>query len=54
MRRHLGNLVTSGMVIREKHPVDQRASLLLIPAATIKLFSKFSGALTTISASHFR
>jgi DNA-binding MarR family transcriptional regulator len=53
MRRHIGRLVAIGMISREKHPIDGRASLLLIPPATFKLFSKFSGALSSISASHF-
>jgi DNA-binding MarR family transcriptional regulator len=54
MRRHLARLVASGMITRENHPDDGRASLLLIPPSTFKLFSKYSGVLTAISASHFK
>jgi DNA-binding MarR family transcriptional regulator len=54
LRRHLGRLVADEMIIREKHPVDGRASLLLIPPATVRLFSKYSGVLTAISATHFK
>jgi DNA-binding MarR family transcriptional regulator len=54
MRRELARMVASGMITRERHPHDGRASLLLIPPSTVKLFAKYSGVLTSISASHFK
>jgi DNA-binding MarR family transcriptional regulator len=54
LRRHLSQLVADEMVTREKHPQDGRASLLLIPASTIKLLSKYSTMLSAISFTHFK
>lgn len=54
LRRRLNRMIVDEVVIRKKHPDDGRASLLVIPPATLKLFSKYSGALTAISASHFQ
>jgi hypothetical protein len=54
LRRRLTRLIVNEIVIREKHPVDGRASLLLIPPATVKLFSKYTGALAAISSTHFK
>jgi len=54
LRRRLARLVANGTVTREKHPSDGRASLLLIPAPTVRLFTKYTGVLSMISASHFQ
>jgi DNA-binding MarR family transcriptional regulator len=54
MRRRLARLVANGIVTRERHPSDGRASLLLIPAATLKVFSKYIGVVTMTSASYFK
>jgi DNA-binding MarR family transcriptional regulator len=54
LRRHLTQLVADEMVTREKHPEDGRASLLLIPPPTVKLFSKYTSMLSAISSTHFK
>jgi DNA-binding MarR family transcriptional regulator len=54
IRRRLTRLVANGVVTRTRHPTDGRANLLLIPAATIKTFSKYISVVTAISASHFK
>jgi DNA-binding MarR family transcriptional regulator len=54
VRRKLAALVEQGMVIRRKHANDQRANLLSISPSSIKLLSKYVGALTVISTSHFK
>jgi len=54
LRRRLARLVANGTVTRERHPSDGRASLLLIPAATVRLFTKYIGVVSVISASHFQ
>jgi DNA-binding MarR family transcriptional regulator len=54
LRRRLDQLVADEMIIREKHPDDGRSSLLLIPASTVRLFSRYSAVLSAISSSHFR
>jgi hypothetical protein len=54
LRRRLTRLIVDEIVIREKHPGDGRASLLLIPPTTVKLFSKYSCALAAISSTHFK
>src|SRR5450755_3800588 len=54
VRRKLAKLIEHGIVMRRKHANDQRASLLTIPAASVKLLSKYGGTLTSISASHFK
>jgi DNA-binding MarR family transcriptional regulator len=54
VRRRLTRLIDQGIVTRKRHPTDKRASLLVIPAATLKHFSKYSGILTSISGSHFK
>jgi DNA-binding MarR family transcriptional regulator len=53
-RRKLAALITQGIVARRKHPSDKRASLLVISPGTVKLLNKYSGMLTSISASHFK
>jgi DNA-binding MarR family transcriptional regulator len=54
LRRRLARLVADGIVTRERHPSDGRASLLHIPAATVRVFSRYIAVVTVISASHFR
>lgn len=54
IRRKLGALIKQGIVIRREHPTDKRASLLVVAPSTIKLLGKYSGMLTSISASHFK
>ncbi len=54
VRRKLATHIEQGIVIRRKHANDQRASLLVISPSSIKLLSKYGGALTSISASHFK
>jgi len=53
MRRKLAALTTQGIIARRKDPGDKRASLLVISPGTLKLFGKYGGLLTSISASHF-
>jgi DNA-binding MarR family transcriptional regulator len=52
--RKLATLIEQGVVIRRKHASDQRASLLLISPSSVKLLSRYGGALTAISVSHFK
>ena len=52
-RRKLAMLIERGIVIRRKHAIDHRASLLMISPSSIKLLTKYGGTLTSISMSHF-
>jgi DNA-binding MarR family transcriptional regulator len=54
VRRKLAKLVEEGIVIRRKHAKDQRANLLTISASSVKGLGKYCGALTSISALHFK
>jgi DNA-binding MarR family transcriptional regulator len=54
VRRKLDKLIEQGIVVRRKHAKDRRASLLFISSSTVKLLAKYVGALTTISALHFK
>jgi DNA-binding MarR family transcriptional regulator len=54
VRRKLARLIEQGIVVRRKHANDNRASLLTISAASVKLLGKYGGTLTSISASHFK
>ena len=52
-RRKLAALIAKGIVTRREHAHDHRASVLSIPASSIKLLTKYSGALTSIAKLHF-
>ena len=54
VRRKLAKLIELGIVTRRKHANDNRASLLTIAASCVKLMGRYCGALTSISASHFK
>jgi DNA-binding MarR family transcriptional regulator len=54
VRRRLSKLIEQRIVIRRKHAKDHRASLLIISSSTAKLLVKYVGAITTISAMHFK
>ncbi len=54
VRRKLNNLVDQGIIIRRKTVHDQRASVLTVSASNIKLLSKYSVAIVSICASHFK
>lgn len=54
VRRKLNNLVDQGIIMRRKTVHDQRASVLTVSASNIKLLSKYSVAIASISASHFK
>ena len=54
VRRKLSKLIEQRIVLRRKHAKDHRASLLRISSSTAKLLAKYVGALTTISAMHFK
>ena len=54
VRRKLVSLIEQGIVMREKHDQDQRASLLAIAPSVIKILRKYGGTLTAISSSHFK
>ena len=54
VRRKLARLIEQGIVMRRKHANDRRASLLTISASSVKLLGKYGGALTSISALHFK
>jgi DNA-binding MarR family transcriptional regulator len=54
VRRKLARLIEQEIVIRRKHANDQRASLLIISPSSVKLLGKYSGTITSISASYFK
>ena len=54
VRRKLARLIEREIVIRRKHASDQRASLLTISGATLKLLGKYGGAVISISALYFK
>jgi hypothetical protein len=54
VRRKLNNLVNEGIVIRRKTTNDQRTTALTVGPATIRALGKYSAAIATISASHFK
>ena len=54
VRRKLARLVEQGVVVRRKHANDQRANLLVISPASIKLLSKYGTTLTSIAVLHFK
>jgi hypothetical protein len=54
VRRKLASLIDQGVVVARKHSTDRRATLLLISPSTIKLLTRYGGALNSISKSHFR
>jgi DNA-binding MarR family transcriptional regulator len=54
VRRKLARLIERGIVMRRKHANDNRASLLIISASSVKLLGKYCGTLTSISACHFK
>ena len=54
VRRKLARLIDQGIVIRRKHVNDRRACLLIISPSSVKLLGKYGGALTSISALHFK
>jgi DNA-binding MarR family transcriptional regulator len=54
VRRKLAMLIDQGIIIRRKHANDQRATLLIISPASIKVLSKNGGTLTAIARLHFK
>ena len=54
VRRKLAKLIEQGIIIRRKHANDQRATLLIISSASIKVLSKYGGTLTSIARVHFK
>ena len=54
VRRKLARLVEQGVIVRRKHANDQRANLLVISPASIKLLSKYGATLTSIAVLHFK
>jgi DNA-binding MarR family transcriptional regulator len=54
VRRKLARLIDQGIIIRRKHANDQRATLLIISPASIKVLSKYGGTLTAIARLHFK
>ena len=54
VRRKLARLVEQGVIVRRKHANDQRANLLIISPASIKLLSKYGATLTSIAVLHFK
>jgi hypothetical protein len=53
VRRKFAMLIEQGIIIRQ-HANDQRASLLIISPASIKMLSTYGGTLTSIAALHFK
>lgn len=54
IRRKLARLVEQGIITKRKDANDHRASLLLVSAPAVKILSKYGGALTSISSTHFK
>jgi DNA-binding MarR family transcriptional regulator len=54
VRRKLASLIEQGIVIRLTDQKDKRASLLMISPSSIKLLTRYGGAITAIAASHFK
>ena len=54
VRRKLARLVEQGVIVRRKHANDQRANLLVISPASIKLLGKYGATLTSIAVLHFK
>jgi hypothetical protein len=54
VRRKLTRLIAQGIVGQRKHAKDQRTRLLIISSSTVKLLTKYVGALKTISGLHFK
>jgi DNA-binding MarR family transcriptional regulator len=54
VRRKLASLIQQGIVIRLTDQNDKRASLLTISPASVKLLTRYGGAITAIAASHFK
>jgi DNA-binding MarR family transcriptional regulator len=54
VRRKLATLIDQGIVIRRKHAIDQRATLLHVSPSTVRLLTKYGGAITSISVQHFK
>ena len=50
VRRRLTKLIEQGVVLRRKHKSDQRSAFLTVSSSSLKLFGKYGGALTAISA----
>lgn len=54
VRRKLTRLVEQGVIVRRKHANDQRANLLVISPASIRLLGKYGATLTSIAVLHFK
>ena len=54
VRRKLAKLIEEGIVMRRKQASDHRASLLTIPASSVKLMGRYCSALNSISTAHFK
>jgi DNA-binding MarR family transcriptional regulator len=54
VRRKLATLIEKGVVLRRQHASDHRTTLLMVSPTSVKLFNKYGGTLTSISASHFK
>jgi DNA-binding MarR family transcriptional regulator len=54
VRRKLASLIEQGVVNRRKHQSDNRASLLIIAPSSIKLLTRYGGAIAAVAASHFK
>lgn len=47
VRRRLAKLIEGGVVVQRKSASDQRSNVLTISAASLKLFGKYAGTITT-------
>jgi DNA-binding MarR family transcriptional regulator len=54
VRRKLARLIDQGIITRRKHASDHRASVLTVPASSVRLLGKYCSTLTAISACHFK
>jgi hypothetical protein len=54
LRRKLVRLIDQGVIIKRRHSTDQRATELAISSSSVKLLTRYGGALASICKSHFK
>jgi DNA-binding MarR family transcriptional regulator len=54
VRRRLARLIEQGIISRRQHSNDHRATVLTIASSSLKLLTRYCGALTSICALSFK
>lgn len=54
VRRRLARLIEQGIISRRQHSNDHRATVLTIASSSVKLLTRYCGALTSICALNFK